>query len=486
MAVKDDWVNDDVVDAADLNDIADAVNTNTAALPSKIETVTYNGTTVTVSAARPTADAVYWVDFPSAPVNAESQDIVEGAIDPKLGNLTGLVNLHYTDKPIVTVRLDDSTTADYAVANLLTARGLVGTFALIWARVQAGTGTTIANYLEMQKNGHQIAAHSRTTTSHAAPPTDFAVFFDEIVTMREEMMAVGLVTDHWVSPGPWSTPDNPFYFDSYAKLDGDPGRLLQQTYHTSNAYMNTQMTGARGENRPIPAMTRHGAMNYQWETNTLTDVTNKIEQLKSWAQPSSIQVLTHPSVIDTAGKVTTTTYTAFLDYLVAQRDAGNLYVMTESAALLARPGTRINLLGDPEFEKYTASAATSPWLVASSPPTSVTGESGNAVSLVAGINGGVHQYVRAADGLRSMEVTGRFQRISGTSPAVARIVVQYTGGVGVSTQVDKQVSISTTGVWTTVRATFGVVPGITQIKVWFMNNTTGAVMALDKAKLTVT
>jgi hypothetical protein len=48
----------------------------TSAIAAFIPAVIYNGTTVTLSAPRPTAPVVYWGSFPSTPTNAQPQDIV--------------------------------------------------------------------------------------------------------------------------------------------------------------------------------------------------------------------------------------------------------------------------------------------------------------------------------------------------------------------------------------------------------------------------
>lgn len=404
---------------------------------------------------------------------------------------SGRVNLHYADKPVVSLRVDDSSTPDYTMATLMTARGLVGTFAIIWQRVLDGTGTTLDQYLEMQRNGHQLAVHARSATSHGVAPANFAAFLDEVYTARQEMMAAGLIVDHHIAPGPWGTdPNSPYYFDSLKKLDTPEGRYLRSIYQTSDSYLLDSMTGLTGDPRPIPAMSEYAAHHTTWETNTLSDITNQIEKLKARSQPSSMQVLTHGYTLDasTGSSVSTATYTAWLDYLATERDAGRLYVMTESAALLARPGARLNLFGDASFEKFTTNAAQSEWLGGTG-SSSTTGEtSGNAVALASGIGNGIYQYVRAVDGYRSMEVTARVKHISGTSPGTARLLVQYTGGAPDGTNaanVQKTLSLTAGSGWQTIRMPFGVLPGMSAAKVQLINNTSGAVIAFDDAALRV-
>lgn len=57
------------------------------ALNKKVEVVTYSGS---LSATRPTADAVYWVDFPSTPTNAQAQDIIAGSTDADIVAIAAL------------------------------------------------------------------------------------------------------------------------------------------------------------------------------------------------------------------------------------------------------------------------------------------------------------------------------------------------------------------------------------------------------------
>ena len=406
---------------------------------------------------------------------------------------TGLVNLHYADKPVVTLRADDSSAGDYTIATALTARGMVGTFALIWGKVwptgEAGA-TTLAQYQEMQRNGHQLAVHARTQTSHDTAPADHNAFFDEIITVPGEMLTQGLYGEHWVEPGPWGAGDesNPYYFNTYAKLDGPFGRILQSRYQTSNAYIQDAMTGNTGAPRPIPAFTEHGAHHATFETGTVADMFAQIEKLKSRPQASSIQILTHGQRVGTAGYITWADYYAFLDYLAAERDAGRIYIMTEGAALRARPGARINLFGDPGFEQYASSPAKSEWLTGSSAPTVVAGEtSGSALRLATGLNGRVYQVVRGVDSVRSLGVTARV-RMDASSTAgtgVARVLVQYTGGVGAA-NTDLRTNITVAEGWKTIRANFGLMPGATAATVQIISNTSNTVLDIDNATLRVT
>lgn len=53
------------------------------------------------------------------------------------------------------------------------------------------------------------------------------------------------------------------------------------------------------------------------------------------AQRRGLQLMLHPSLVDTAGHITTATVEAILDHIVAERDAGRLTVLGPYDLMLA-------------------------------------------------------------------------------------------------------------------------------------------------------
>jgi hypothetical protein len=146
------------------------------ALNKKVSVVTYAGD---LGAARPTADAVYWVDFPSTPTNAQSQDIVAGSAgmsastyDP--ANIAQQV-VGTTATQIVTNKtLDDSTTrfSDTADATKLVELDVnssqaTGTTKVITLPSVTATLATLA-VTETHLN-KRVVPRVSTVTSAAAP-----------------------------------------------------------------------------------------------------------------------------------------------------------------------------------------------------------------------------------------------------------------------------------------------------------------------------
>ena len=79
------------------------------ALTHKVSVVVYSGSLTTT---RPTADAVYWVDYPSTPTNAQSQDIVANASDLSLST-----TVHAATNKTVPVDADELFLVDSAASN---------------------------------------------------------------------------------------------------------------------------------------------------------------------------------------------------------------------------------------------------------------------------------------------------------------------------------------------------------------------------------
>lgn len=372
----------------------------------------------------------------------------------------------YSPLPIIVLRIDDTTAVDRTLADAMTARGLVGCFATWRARID-GTGyLTTADLLAMQKAGHEITAHSRT---HGGNPGDLATFIDEVVTATDEMRALGLHIQHFTQPGTWGTSpliDDPYWLNTFEKLDNAPSRILRANFAASQGYLpDGSVTGIR----TLPSPANYGANHGTWETGGLAPAQEFVE--KVIAADGIGEILTHGNLLGGTGYNTVADYTAFLDWLAAQRDAGRLLVMTPTAASYALRGDRINLFGDPSFETLATTPAYSPWVLDGTSTTSgIVGRNGGAAVRTKSNGDSVDHPLGNASTLRSIEITG-WGKAAATG-GKARIVTIFYDAAGAATVVNYVTPTAlSTSTWSLVRTTVGVPPGSVDGKVVLTSNT---------------
>ena len=112
-----------------------------------------------------------------------------------------------------------------------------------------------------------------------------------------------------------------------ALYNTDAGRLILGNHAVvTGAFPNTEM-------RPLDGKVRQGQFHYGMESRTSAVIIAKIAEAQ--AQKKGLQLMMHPSLIDTAGYITSADYAAVLDYVVTERDAGRLAVLSPYELLLA-------------------------------------------------------------------------------------------------------------------------------------------------------
>ena len=115
----------------------------------------------------------------------------------------GYVPQTYTaGQAIVSLRFDDGDIADYDyVRGELNARGLVGTFPIVRAKLDQTSGKmTLSEALAMASDGHEIVCHSYT---HSVDPTSVYEFQYESSVAAEELRRLGFTIYGFVQPGVW-------------------------------------------------------------------------------------------------------------------------------------------------------------------------------------------------------------------------------------------------------------------------------------------
>jgi hypothetical protein len=347
---------------------------------------------------------------------------------------------------IVALRHDDGPQNDYNIAfPALQARDLVGGFALIgkhYNPVSPGfDGGSVSGWLtpamaqEMQHAGHEMMNHSRNHwVSNLVDPTSL---YDDIIVNGDELRATGLYIDSFVRPGPWDG-----ILDTDLLWDAPLGQAVRMSHAAAESYI--------ADGWPNKIKTTPGSA-YGTEpvgvggvsTDLANIVTPAVEQ--AIAANGAVTFLTHTGGYGAAGSTAWNSYTAVLDYLQAQRDAGRIVVVTPSALNRARRGARVNLCPDPSFERYAVNSGYSQW--SSSTATVVTGRTGGS-ALEVPTSGSITLSIGNVESLRTIEITG-YAKATSTS-ATARIVTvqkQSTTTFGTKT---KSVAV-TSGGWTFFR-----------------------------------
>lgn len=329
--------------AVDISDFNTAVRTNqldqmaapTAAVPFNAQRITGLGdpTAAQDALTRAAGDTRYAPLQDSEPFNGPLWD--------------GIYNGVTFRNSIITIRFDDGPTADYAtVFPLLTARKLVGGFALNSAKLGDGTHITAAQALEMQQAGMEIMCHSKT---HGADPADFATFLTEAITNKADLEALtGLLIQSFVQPGTWTTDYN---FNTNAKVESTQGRYLRRYYAAMFGYVpeaqfdsNYKLAGGR----------KYGAIHFSPGSSLATAEASIDNAVNAGGL---LDILIHSLSLDTAGNLSTADFTSLLDYIQAKRDAGLCDVLTPTGGVYAKQANpRVNIAPNPTFDVGTFSA----------------------------------------------------------------------------------------------------------------------------------
>lgn len=281
---------------------------------------------------------------------AAAQAAAAAPLEVAARNLTGLGlqakggSIGTGGLPVVSIRFDHHLTPlRTTLWPLLVARGLPASVGIV-SRFPTGdtfsVGSTWADLRAMTRQGLEVWCHSAT---HGDAPTQ-AALVDEIVTSKAEIEAQGFKVCGWQVAG---VPGNTFpdwNLETNAHLAAPAGRLVTQTYPFSEGY-------ALGSAwRALPHRTYHGLNHLTIETLTLNAVKTQVQQ--AIASGAGIQLMAHPGYIGTAGYMTLADFTALMDWIAQQRDAGVFEVLTATGLIAADPGhsRRLSLVGNPSFD----------------------------------------------------------------------------------------------------------------------------------------
>jgi peptidoglycan/xylan/chitin deacetylase (PgdA/CDA1 family) len=245
-------------------------------------------------------------------------------------------------------------------------KGLGAAGYLTWAQLQ-----TMRDY-----GGVEVACHSRT---HTDPTANGGVenFVDETFKAAQDLRAGGgtganFNVDLFCQPGTWTGSYN---FQDISQIDpvlagvnGPIGGMslpaqirqwLMATFAATTAYAVDDVVaaggGSLGNLSRLPITSPYGlSRNVDFTTTSLATLQNTIQYARG-LQNALVCIYGHGANLGVNGFTSIATFTSMMQYLAAQRDAGNITLLTTSAALRAQPSAngRENLLLDGDFHLDT-------------------------------------------------------------------------------------------------------------------------------------
>ena len=281
----------------------------------------------------------------SGPVRRE---LLQQALTARKGGRIGTAG-----RGVIALRFDDAPTAFTAkVLPLLRERNLPFTRVSTSDSI-ASTGETITDtdLTAMQdyciQDGGEVWNHGR---DHANASGDAAIY-DNLIgalhKLREKMPRIPI--DCFSPPGGAVTYGG--YMPAYAVSnwsDTYAGRVLMAHHALASGYFRDSYY------RPLDGQLRDGQIHYSVDAYTLAKAKELVDRARDWRV--GVVMMWHGHNLDTEGNMSTADLEAFLDYLVAERDAGNVLVLTKSGLGVAdarsdqRDNALITSAGDPFSE----------------------------------------------------------------------------------------------------------------------------------------
>lgn len=175
----------------------------------------------------------------------------------------------------------------------------------------------------LAKIGNHGAHHNDATT--------LAALQDVIVTGLAELKAQlpSASIDGWFVPGVGGTNYSGFNGGTTpeAFYNTIAGRLILENHAVSSgAFPNTSQ-------RVLDGRIRQGQYHFTMDTSTVSAIQAQIDA--AIANRTGLQLMCHPSLLNTGGNITTADLTTVLDYLVTKQTAGDLVVLDPYELLLA-------------------------------------------------------------------------------------------------------------------------------------------------------
>lgn len=154
---------------------------------------------------------------------------------------------------------------------------------------------------------------------------------DQIVKGKEELQALLPNKPIWGYAVPGTGGTGQGGFNGGATVEQFYNTLAGDLILTNHAVSSGSMPGTA--RRPLDGRVRQGMAHFTIEAQTVARIKTEIDY--SAANKVGVQLMMHPSLLNTTGYLTTAQLTEVLDYIAAKRTAGQLAVLSPYELLLA-------------------------------------------------------------------------------------------------------------------------------------------------------
>lgn len=259
------------------------------------------------------------------------RELLQQALKSRKGDTIGTGGLG-----AVALRFDDAA-GDFArtVLPMLEARGLPFTRVTTSDRVGNTAGGEDDTWANIQdyciRAGGEVWNHGKT---HGAADSQQAIDAEvsgALATLRANLPRLAI--DCWSPPGGQSTG-----WDGY--MPAETIAQLTETYAgqqimSHHALMSGYLTDSWYP--PLDGVLKDGMIFYSSDIRDLAFLTNLVDRARDF--PSGVTLMFHSNNIGETDYITMSDFTAILDYIVAERDAGRLLVLTVSGLAVADSGS---------------------------------------------------------------------------------------------------------------------------------------------------
>lgn len=238
-------------------------------------------------------------------------------------------------KGVIALRFDDAPAEFVAkVLPLLRARNLpftrVTTSQSVGAAVlPAGTFTEMQDYCI--KSGGEVWNHGADHLNATGQGPIETNLIGALTALRSAMPRIPI--DCFAPPG-----GSAINYDGHMPsnaisnwADTFTGRLLQAHHAIASGYLENSYY------RPLDGVLRDGQIHYSVDAYDVTRASELVDRARDWKK--GVALMWHSNNLDTEGNMTTAQLAEVLDYIVVQRDAGNILVLTKSGMGVADAGS---------------------------------------------------------------------------------------------------------------------------------------------------
>lgn len=188
-----------------------------------------------------------------------------------------------------------------------------------WDRAENGGVTASQVNAWVAEGWLEIWNHS---LNHTVPPVDPAALETQIKGGLDKLRAdlPAATIDGYMPPG---GPNDQTGFEGGKTIEAwwktAPGRAILKHHAVTSGYLPGTVY------RTLDGEVRQGLTHYGVDSADLATMKSRVTE--AYTPVRGVNIMFHPSLIDTAGYATSADYTAFLEWLAGERDAGRVQVM---------------------------------------------------------------------------------------------------------------------------------------------------------------